>query len=367
LFDVRYVLAARQAAGARTFEGASYYPSDRLMSGTAANPSGLETFRVRQTRVTSIVLVGAVEGLGEVPLGTAVAEITLIGPDGARQAVPVRGGTDIAEYLAPDPGYPTADYVGPRVVWAGPLFAPDSPGPEQPVRLYGSVLPLAQPFETAAVEVRMLAPAGRLHVDGLGLRAPDNSVLSVRATDKAKYRLLDSDQSSFLLENTEARPRVSVVGEAIPANSPTSAAGLLAQRWDPRRQVIVEGMPAEDVHGVSPDAPATPDGSVGRASLLEYTPTRIVAQVEMAAPGYLVLADRYDDGWRAAVDDADATIARANGIERAVAVPAGSHLVSFTYRPFPLQLGLGVTVLAALIWLGLLGLALVRATLRRRR
>lgn len=361
LFDVRYVLAARQSAGARTFEGASYYPSDRLVSGTAANPSGQETFRVRQTRVTALVSIGAVEGLGEVPAGTAVAEITLIGPDGAREVVPVRAGIDVAEYLAPEPGYPMADYIGPRVIWAGPLFAPDNPSLDQPVRLYGSTLPLTQPFETIAVEVRMLAPAGRLHLNGLGLRAPDSSVLSVRAIDKAKYRLLDQDPTAILLENTQARPRVSVVGEAIPANGPTTAARLTDLRWDPSRQVVVEGMPAADIHGSSTSGP------VGEARLLESTPLRIEVQAEMAAPGYLILADRFDDGWQATVDGVDTPIARANGVERAVAVPAGSHHVTFFYRPFPILLGVGLTGVAALIWFGLLLTALAQGVRRPRR
>src|SRR5437764_5122812 len=158
-----------------------------------------------------------------------------------------------------------ADYVGPRVVWAGPEFLPDNAGPEQPVRLYGATIPLAQPVDTVSVEVRVVAPTGRLHVHGIGLRAPDASVLSVRAIDKAKYRLLDQDPTSMLLENAEARPRVSIVGDAIALTGPTTAARLLEQRWDPRRQVVVEGMPAGDVHA------SGSDGSVGEARLLEST------------------------------------------------------------------------------------------------
>jgi hypothetical protein len=364
LFNVRYVLAARQAPGSRTFEGTSYYPSDRLLSGTAANPSGQETFRVRQTQVTAVVLIGALEGMGEVPAGTPIAEITLVGPNGARQSLQVRAGVEIAEYLASDPGLPMADYAGPRVVWAGPEFLPDNTGPEQPVRLYGATIPLSQPLDVVTVEVRVLAPTGRLHVDGLGLRAPDGSVLSVRAIDKAKYRLLDQDPTALLLENTQARPRVFIVGDAIASTGSTTAARLLEQRWDPRRQVVVEGMPASAIHasGATGD-----DSTVGQARLVENTPTRIVAQAEMAAPGYLILADRYDDGWRASIDGADTPVARADGIARAVAVPAGSHVVTFEYWPFPLMLGLGLTIIAALLWLGLVGFTLVQVVRRRRR
>jgi uncharacterized membrane protein YfhO len=99
---------------------------------------------------------------------------------------------------------------------------------------------------------------------------------------------------------------------------------------------------------------------------------QIVAQSEMTAPGYLILADRYDNGWHAYVDDAEVQMARANGVERLVAVPAGSHTVRFSYAPFALYLGIGISVAAAIGWLGMLLMALGQAAglgrlVRRRR
>jgi hypothetical protein len=360
LFDVRYVLAARQWPGSRTFEGISYHPNDRLMSGTAANPSGVETFRVRPTRATAVTIVSAVEGLGEAPSGTTIAEVTLIGENGSRQVVPVRNGVDTAEYLAPEPGWPMADYVGPRVVWAGPLFVPLQVAPGDPIRLYGSTMPLAQPFDVVAVEVRVVSSVGRLHLHGLGLQSADTAAVSLRPYDKAKYRPVYVDQTSALLENTAALPRVSVVGEAVPANGATTAALLHELAWDPRRQAVVEGLPPEAM------AQGGAAGPVGEVRVLEYTPERIVAQADMSAPGFVVLADRFDDGWRAYVDDAEVPLARANGVERLVAVPAGSHVVRFSYAPFPIYLGLGISAVAGLAWIGLLAVAAFGAVRRPR-
>ena len=360
LFDVRYVLAARQVPGSRTFEGTTYHPNDRLMSGTAANPSGTETFRVRPTRATAVTLIAAIDGLGEVPIGTTVVEVTLVGTDGSRQVVPVRGGVDISEYKAPEPGWPMADYVGPRVVWAGPAFVPMQATPGDPIRLYGSTMPLPQPFETVAVEVRMVSSIGRLHLHGLGLQSADNAVVSLRALDKAKYRPIYADQTSALLENAAARPRVSVVGQVLAANGAATADRLHELTWDPGRQAVTEGLRPEAI-GQGGTA-----GPVGEVRLLEYLPERIVAQAELTAPGYVILADRYDDGWRAYVDDVEVPIARANGVERLVAVPAGSHVVRFSYAPVALSLGLGISAVAGAAWLGMLVTALVRAVRGRR-
>ena len=109
-----------------------------------------------------------------------------MGADGSRQTVPIRGGVDVAEYKAAEPGWPMADYVGPRVVWAGSAFVPTQSTPGEPVRLYGSTIPLTQPLDAVAVEVRMVSSIGRLHLHGLGLQSADNAVVSLRALDKAK-------------------------------------------------------------------------------------------------------------------------------------------------------------------------------------
>lgn len=361
LFNVRYVLAPRREPPVRTYEGAAYHPYDRLMSGTPNNPSGQETFRVEPTYVTAIALVGAVEGLGEVPAGTPVAEITLIGPADERQTVTVRAGVDLAEYRAAEPGLPMADYVGPQVVWAGPAFTPPLAPPGEPVRLYGSTLRLAQPFETVAVEMRTVTPSGRLHLHGLGLRAPDGGVRSIRAIDKAKYRAVVEDGSAVLLENTAARPRVWLVPDAVTVSGPATPERLIRLAWDPSRQVVVEGLPPEEIHAGGPAGP------IGEARLVAYSPTRIEVQVDLTVPGYLVLADRFDEGWRAAVDETDVRTARANGVARAVAVPAGAHLVTFTYAPYALWLGLGVSVVAAVAWIGVLAVGLVGVAGVRRR
>ena len=185
-------------------------------------------------------------------------------------------------------------------------------------------------------------------------------MVSLRALDKLKYRPIFADQTSALLENAAARPRVSVVGEALAANGATTAERLHDLAWDPSRQAVVEGLRPEAI------AQGGAAGPVGEVRLLEYLPERIVAQADLTAPGYVILADRFDDGWRAYVDDVEVPMARANGVERLVAVPAGSHVVRFSYAPIALTLGLGISAVAGVAWLGMLIVAAVRAVRSRR-
>jgi uncharacterized membrane protein YfhO len=66
-------------------------------------------------------------------------------------------------------------------------------------------------------------------------------------------------------------------------------------------------------------------------------------------PGYVVLLDAWDPGWRATVDGSETPVLRANVAFRAVAVPAGRHRIELRYRPRSVLAGLLVsaTVLLA--------------------
>jgi hypothetical protein len=75
------------------------------------------------------------------------------------------------------------------------------------------------------------------------------------------------------------------------------------------------------------------DGS-GTARIIRYANTEVVVEVEAPAAGFLVLNDVWHPWWRASLDGKPAEILKANVLFRAVAVPAGRHMVRFTFHPF---------------------------------
>ena len=75
-------------------------------------------------------------------------------------------------------------------------------------------------------------------------------------------------------------------------------------------------------------APAT------RARILSYRNTQVSVEASSDVPGWLVLHDTWHPWWYAEVDGKPAELLRANVIFRAVAIPAGKHVVTFTFRPF---------------------------------
>jgi hypothetical protein len=102
--------------------------------------------------------------------------------------------------------------------------------------------------------------------------------------------------------------------------------------------------------------PSLPGASLGgTAEVRRYRPESVVVQVETAAPAVLILLDAFEAGWRASLEDGrELPIRRANGLVRAVAVPAGAHEVTFTYRTPLLAAGAWCSVAGLLICAGLL-------------
>src|SRR5262249_11448798 len=98
-------------------------------------------------------------------------------------------------------------------------------------------------------------------------------------------------------------------------------------------------------------APAAP-----AVRIVYDAPNAVTVEAALPQPSVLVPGDTYDSAWIATADGLPATIARANGLYRAVALPAGRHIVQFTYRPRDLFVGLTFTV-AGLLLSGFAGFA----------
>lgn len=138
-------------------------------------------------------------------------------------------------------------------------------------------------------------------------------------------------------------PRAYVVGEARLADGEDALAALTDPAFDPHRTVLLAA-------GHAIEAPGPFWGS---ARIRELRADRVVLDAELSGPGYLVLVDAYDPGWRASIDGRTAPLLRANLAFRAVEVPAGTHRVEFLFRPRSVVVGLGVSAAGIAAALGL--------------
>ena len=95
--------------------------------------------------------------------------------------------------------------------------------------------------------------------------------------------------------------------------------------------------------------------TVGTVDIIEYEATRVVLNVKSSAPAYLILRDAWYPGWQATVDGAPAPVYRANLIFRALPVPEGESVVSFSFEPrmwhIALYSGIALWIIAILMLL----------------
>jgi hypothetical protein len=150
-----------------------------------------------------------------------------------------------------------------------------------------------------------------------------------------------------LWRNPNALSRAFLVGRArVVSGEEEAFRAVTGGDFRPRDEVVLEEAPPDGA--VPPGPPGPGDG----ARVLLDTGERVRVGTSSSRPALLVVSDTYLPGWEARVDGSRTAMLRANFAFRAVAVPAGEHTVTFTYRPRAFRIGLfaslgGLAVVAA--------------------
>jgi hypothetical protein len=150
----------------------------------------------------------------------------------------------------------------------------------------------------------------------------------------------------WILENPSVLPRVFVPKRVKVVPRENERLWKLSQlEFNPREVAYVE-VPVD-----------LPTGCRGEVEIRNETPTRIVVAARMETSGLVVLADRWDNGWRAFVDGKPVPILVANQAIRGVVLPAGRATLEFRYQSASVRLGFFLAGAAGLILFGWLGMA----------
>ena len=203
-----------------------------------------------------------------------------------------------------------------------------------PVRLRDYAIAVAPEDAIAVPEQRRFTPLmpsyRSLLADLLGLRW----IVTGVPVDEIDRSLQPGDlvaagrtADGYIYENLRALPRALFVPQAIEADfSALLRTGAWPPDFNPRRTVLLEpgGGAAETGEGSS-------DG--GEIKIRDYGQTRVVLAVEARQAGYAVLHDVWHPWWTVSVDGRPARLLKANGLFRAVMVPAGRHEIVFEFRP----------------------------------
>lgn len=156
-----------------------------------------------------------------------------------------------------------------------------------------------------------------------------------------------------ILENPGALPRAFLVRrkKAIASDADRLRA-LSAPGFDPAAVVVVESGQDEILGG--------DDKSPGEVHIESQSPGFYELRVRSASGGWLVLTEAHYPGWEARVDGVPTEILRADHALQTVRITPGGHTVRFEYRSKTLSIGIAVSALTAILWVGLLARVLAR-------
>lgn len=230
--------------------------------------------------------------------------------------------------------------------FSGSFTIQDSEGAILTLPVTGGRTHLPQPMTAVSITLN-----GPMTIRGLSL--VDERSGAFQTLTLGPYRLAHSGDVK-IYEQATVLPRAFVAPQGMVADDATALDRLASAGFDPGVMAILAQPPTRPADEAAGGTPAP-------ARIVGYAPEKV--EVMATGPGYLVLTDAYYPGWQATVDGTRAEILRADVMFRAVALPAGEHLVEFRYAPRWTWLAMGVSAAA---WLAVGGAALT-AALRRGR
>ncbi len=168
-----------------------------------------------------------------------------------------------------------------------------------------------------------------------------------------RYKLVYTTREGIsVYENLHCLPQAYLVNRFVKATDKADAlAQIQSSLFDPRSEVVLE-LPASSSIAI----PAA-EAKLGLVPLTvkRQSCNQIDIEVKAATASILVLTDTFYPGWIATVDGRESEILHANYLFRAIAVPAGTHSVRFTYNPLSLKIGWLLALSAGLTMLVLAG------------
>jgi hypothetical protein len=165
------------------------------------------------------------------------------------------------------------------------------------------------------------------------LQAPTDPKLTAEG-----LRLVYDRPDARIYANDAALPRAFVVGAQKRVDDPFAA--ISSEAFDAGEAALVESGPSEGTPGLA-----------GPAQILHTENDRQVVEIRTTRPGILVVTESWAPGWHAVMGGEELKVERVDYLYRGVRVPAGTHIVEFTYRPLSWRLGwiISLVSLAALL------------------
>jgi hypothetical protein len=181
--------------------------------------------------------------------------------------------------------------------------------------------------------------------------------------DQLYYSFLEEDYDRVfeygtvvVFENPRVIERVSLWDSVQVEPSYLDALGRLHSGFDFHQQLLLEASPSSKLETSDTD----------RVEIVNYQANQVDIESKTSNPTVMMLTDTYFPGWKAYINDQETRVLRANGIYRAIELPAGENSISFVYQPESFRQG-SLVSLGAILTLALVNLIYPRIKPRRQK
>jgi hypothetical protein len=125
---------------------------------------------------------------------------------------------------------------------------------------------------------------------------------------------------------------------------------LTSPDFDPSKKILFEKN--QDPPQLIQDASRS-SLPIGQVKIISYRPDHITIQTESPEAGLLFLSEILYPGWKAFRDGQPTRILQGNYLFRVLEVPEGRHEVRLEFDPWTIKAGIGLTLLTALLIIGI--------------
>jgi uncharacterized membrane protein YfhO len=101
------------------------------------------------------------------------------------------------------------------------------------------------------------------------------------------------------------------------------------------------------------EAPAPPGSNLWKLESVSKSGVDSTIIVQSAQPGYLLVKQQYYPGWVATVAAEDQPVYQANYVFQAIPIPSGRSVVTLSYRPRSVWIGMLLSIVSILLLLAL--------------
>lgn len=109
--------------------------------------------------------------------------------------------------------------------------------------------------------------------------------------------------------------------------------------FNPQKEAIILG-----------DKTTTGTNATGSAAIIVYKPNKMVIKTKMESPGFLVVAESFQEGWELFINHKREKIYQTNGALRGIFVPSGENELILNYWPKAFDLGLKASLTSLFVF-----------------